>query len=193
MKPLILLAAIALLAYPFAVYYGLNEWGIGAVAIVLGLLFLLRVLGGNKTRLRELKYIAWLSGGAGIVLTFFAFVFQNSNWFTYYPVIVNSLMFILFAQSLWQKETMIERFARLQDPELPDYAVRYTRNVTKVWCLFFIINGTIALVTTFASLHVWTLYNGLFSYLFAGALFVIEFAVRMMVKKRSEKIDKNAV
>jgi len=193
MKPLTLLAAIVLFTYPFAVYYGLNQWGMGIVAGVLGLLFLLRVLGGNKTRIRELKYIAWFSGVAGIILTALAFVFKNSSWFTYYPVIVNLLMFILFTQSLWQKESIIERFARLQDPELPDYAVRYTRIVTKVWCLFFIINGSIALFTTFASLHVWTLYNGLFSYLFAGLLFAIEFAVRMVIKKRNEKIIKDAV
>lgn len=193
MKPLTLLAVIALFAYPFAVYYGLSQWGIGSVAIVLGLLFLLRVIGGNKTRLRELKYIAWLSGGAGLCLTFLAFVFKSSNWFTYYPVIVNLLMFALFAQSLWQKESMVERFARLQDPELPHYAVSYTRNVTKVWCLFFIVNALIAFATTFASLHIWTLYNGLFSYLFAGTLFAIEFAVRMVVKKRNEKIDQDVI
>lgn len=187
MKPLTLLSALILLAYPFAVYYGLNQWGIGAVAGVLGFLFLLRMIGGNQTRLRELKHIAWLSGGAGLLLTLLAFIFKNGSWFTYYPVIVNLLMLILFAQSLWQKESMIERFARLQVPELPDYAVTYTRTVTKVWCLFFIVNGAIALSTTFMSLHYWTLYNGLLSYLFAGALFAIEFIVRWMVKRKYEK------
>ena len=187
MKPLALLSALTLLAYPFAVYYGLNQWGMGAVAGVLGLLFLLRIIGGNKTRLRELKYIAWLSGGAGVVLTLLAFLFKSSDWFTYYPVIVNLLMLVLFAQSLLQKESMVERFARLQTPDLPDYAIVYTRNVTKVWCAFFIVNGLIAFYTTTMSLHAWTLYNGLFSYLFAGTLFAIEFVVRLLVKRKYEK------
>lgn len=187
MKPLTALSAIVLLAYPFAVYYGLDKWGVGAVAGVLGLLFLLRIIGGNKTRLRELKYIAWLSGGAGIALTLLAFIFKNSNWFTYYPIIVNVIMLILFAQSLWQKESMVERFARLQDPELPDHAISYTRTVTKVWCVFFVVNGSISLATTFMSLHVWTLYNGFLSYLFAGALFAVEFIIRMIIKRRHEK------
>lgn len=181
------LSAIVLLAYPFVVYYGLNRWGIGAVAAVFIILFVLRIAAGNQTRLRELKYIAWLSGGAGVVLTLFAFVFKNSSWFTYYPVMVNLLMLGLFAQSLRQKESLIERFARLQEPELPDYAVRYTRNVTKVWCVFFIINASLALLTTFMSITVWTLYNGLLSYLFAGALFACEFVVRLIVKKKHEK------
>ncbi|WP_208380193.1 hypothetical protein [Psychromonas algarum] len=189
MKLFPILAALVLFAYPFAVYYGLNEWGLGAVAGVLGALFLLRMIGGNQTRLRELKYIAWLSGGAGVALTLLALVFKSSQWFTYYPVIVNALMLVIFAQSLTQKETMIERFARLQEPNLPDYAVRYTRSVTKVWCLFFVVNGSIALATTFMSLHTWTLYNGLISYLFAGALFAVEFIVRLLVKRKNEKAN----
>jgi uncharacterized membrane protein len=185
------LSALLLLAYPFAVYYGLNQWGIGVVAGVLGFLFLLRMIGGNKTRLRELKYIAWLSGLAGILLTLLAFIFKSSDWFTYYPVIVNILMLSIFVYSLRQNETMIERFARLQEPDLPDYAVSYTRTVTKVWCLFFILNGSIALATTFMTLQTWTLYNGLISYLLAGLLFAIEFVIRMFVKRKNEKLDKD--
>lgn len=184
MKVLTILAAIVLLAYPFAIYYGLSQWGIGAVAGLLGFLFILRIVGGNQTRLRELKYIAWLSGFAGITLTTLAYLFNNSNWFTYYPVIVNTLMLILFTASLWQKETIIERFARLQDPELPEHAIAYTRKVTKVWCLFFIINGAIALSTCFMSLQIWTLYNGLISYLFAGTLFAIEFVIRLYIQRK---------
>lgn len=193
MKPFALLSGIVLLVYPFAVYYGLNEWGLGAVAGVLGLLFVLRILGGNQTRFRELKYIAWLSGIAGVVLTLLAFVFKNSQWFTYYPVIVNMVMFAIFTQSLYQKETMIERFARIQDPELPDYAVCYTRTVTKVWCLFFVANGCAAFATTFMPLQTWTFYNGLISYLLAGGLFAIEFIVRYFVKKENEKVANNDV
>jgi len=193
MTPFTVLAAIVLFAYPFAVYYGLNEWGFGAIAGVLGVLFLLRIIGGNQTRLRELKYIAWLSGGAGITLSLLAFAFKSSQWFTYYPVIVNTLMLIIFMQSLTQKETIIERFARLQEPNLPDYAVRYTRNVSKVWCFFFVINGSIAFATTFMSLQIWTIYNGLISYLLAGGLFAIEFIVRLFVKRQNEKIAKDVV
>lgn len=187
MKALAILAAIVLFIYPFAVFYGLNKWGTGAIAGVFMVLFLLRVIGGNKTRLRELKYIAWLSGGAGIILSLLALYFKASHWFTYYPVVVNLLMLALFTHSLWQKESLIERFARLQDPDLPEYAVCYTRQVTKVWCLFFIVNGIVALITTFMSLSTWTIYNGLISYLLAGVLFAVEFIVRMRVKRINEK------
>lgn len=184
MKLLPILSAIVLLAYPFAVYYGLNQWGVGTVAGVLCVLFVLRIIGGNKTQLRELKYIAWASGAMGVILALLASVFKEFSWLTYYPVLVNILMLILFASSLWQKETMVERFARLQDPELPDHAISYTRKVTKVWCLFFIANGSISLTSSFMSLNIWTLYNGLISYLLAGSLFACEYLVRLYVKRK---------
>lgn len=185
MKLLTLLSATILLAYPFAVYYGLNQWGVTTVAGVVGVLFILRIIGANNTRLRELKYIALISGAMGIVLTLLALFFKDTRWFTYYPVIVNILMLTLFASSLRQKETIVERFARLQEPQLPDYAVRYTRTVTKVWSVFFILNGTISLISCFMPIAIWTLYNGLLSYLLAGSLFAAEFMVRLYVKRKN--------
>ncbi|MGF1688558.1 hypothetical protein L4C36_18025 [Photobacterium japonica] len=178
------LSAIALLGYPFAVYFGISEWGMGPVAGVLGVLFLIRVLAGHQARLRELKYIAYLSGGAGITLAVLGSVFREHGWLLYYPVIVNGLMLGLFGASLWQSQTMIERFARLQDPNLPESGVRYTRKVTRVWCGFFVLNGAVALTTCFMPLSVWTLYNGLISYLLAGSLLAGEWLVRQRVLKK---------
>lgn len=183
MRALTMLSAIALLAYPLAVFYGLSRWGLGVVAGLLAFLFLLRIIVGNQTQLRELKYVAWLSGATGIVLTLLGTVFQQEGWFTFYPVVVNTLMLALFGMSLWQKETLVERLARLQEPNLPISGVQYTRKVTKVWCVFFVVNGSIALYTCFQPLAIWTLYNGLISYLAAGSLFIIEFIVRFFVRE----------
>ncbi|WP_354622772.1 hypothetical protein [Psychromonas sp. MME2] len=187
MKLLTLLSVLVLLAYPLAVYYGLSHWGIGAISALLVMMFVLRIIGGNQTRLRELKYITWLSGCAGIALSLLAYLFKNSSWFTYYPIIVNLLMLTVFMASLWQKETLCERFARLQEPQLPDYAILYTRQVTKVWCVFFIINATISLTTGFMSMEIWTLYNGLISYLLAGTLFACEYVMRLYVKRKNNE------
>lgn len=185
MRLLTALSAIALFAYPLAVYYGLSRWGPGLVTGLLTVFFLLRIIAGRQTRLHELKYIAWLSGGAGITLTLLGSLFRQEGWFTFYPVIVNTLMLGLFASSLWQKETLIERLARIQEPDLPESGVRYTRTVTKVWCGFFLLNGTIAFTTCFMPLAVWTLYNGLISYILAGCLFLSEWFIRQWVQKKS--------
>jgi len=80
---------------------------------------------------------------------------------------------------------MIERFARVLDPDLPESGVRYTRKVTIVWIGFFALNGAIALWTVLQpGWAAWTLYNGFLSYVAAGLLFVGEYFVRQRVMRQ---------
>ncbi|EXJ46560.1 putative dNA gyrase subunit B [Vibrio parahaemolyticus VPTS-2010_2] len=92
-------------------------------------------------------------------------------------------MLCVFAFSLKQPQSIIERLARLQEPELPPSGVAYTRKVTMVWCVFFVLNAAFALYTCFLPVKIWTLYNGLISYLLAGSLFAGEWIVRQFVRK----------
>lgn len=103
----------------------------------------------------------------------------------FYPVWMNLGFFVLFASSLWQKPAIITRLAQAMEGELPPSGVRYTENVTKVWTVFFLINGSIAWWTaTQASLSVWTWYNGVIAYVLMASLFTIELGIRYVVKKR---------
>jgi uncharacterized membrane protein len=102
-----------------------------------------------------------------------------------YPVLVNAVMLGVFGYSLLSPPTVVERFARLREPELSPAGVAYTRRVTQVWCVFFIVNGSIALATAlWASPKVWSLYNGLIAYLMMGVLFGSEYLVRLYVRRR---------
>ncbi len=106
----------------------------------------------------------------------------------YYPVLVNSALFVLFTVSLVRPPSVIERIARLRDPELPPAAVVYTRRVTIVWTVFFALNGATALYTAlFTPLETWALYNGLIAYVLIGTLFAVEFAIRTVFKARLER------
>ncbi|MCF1427581.1 MAG: hypothetical protein LPD71_06330 [Shewanella sp.] len=183
MSWLTLVSVLVLLAYPLAIYFGLQHLDIGMLAVLMAGIFLLRIVAGKQARLAELRTLAWISGTAGLLLMGLGYLFHKQAWLTFYPVVVNLLMLALFATSFRQKQTIIERLARLQEPELPPAGVRYTRRVTGVWCVFFAVNGSIALATCFMPLHIWTLYNGLLSYLLAGTLFISEFLVRQWVKK----------
>jgi uncharacterized membrane protein len=90
----------------------------------------------------------------------------------------------LFGASLAHPPSIIERFARLREPQLPPAAIAYTRRVTQVWCVFFAVNGSIALVTAlWASDQVWALYNGLVAYVLIGLLFAGEWVVRRRVRR----------
>ncbi len=63
--------------------------------------------------------------------------------------------------------------------------MQYTRRVTQVWCIFFFINGAIALGTAlWASAAVWSLYNGVIAYLLMGGLLGGEYLVRLRFKQR---------
>ena len=78
---------------------------------------------------------------------------------------------------------MIERFARLQDPNLPEVAISYTRKITKIWRVFFIVNGATSIITTQLNIEYWTLYNGFISYILMGTLLGGEWLYRKMVLK----------
>ena len=102
-----------------------------------------------------------------------------------YPAFMNAAMLIAFAQTLRVGPSMIERFARLVEPDLPASGVQYTRIVTWVWTCFFAANGAIAAWTAaFASWPAWTLYNGLIAYIAMAVLFVGELLVRPFFRSR---------
>jgi uncharacterized membrane protein len=101
-----------------------------------------------------------------------------------YPVLINCALLAAFGYSLLNPPSMIERFARLREPNLPPAAIGYTRRVTQVWCAFFLLNGAIALGTAlWASEAVWSLYTGVISYGLMGLLFAAEFLVRLRFKR----------
>jgi uncharacterized membrane protein len=176
--------AVALkLAYPVML---LAAWRIGSTRwIGLALFVLLWAqrwvgVGGSAKLLARLSALEWavagtLSGAsAAIALT------GNEALLRLYPVFVNAGLFAVFAASLaGGGPSMIEKFARLRKPDLGMHAVRYTRNVTQVWCAFFVANGaasaTLALIGTRSQ---WALYNGVIAYILIGTLIVAELAWR---------------
>jgi uncharacterized membrane protein len=102
-----------------------------------------------------------------------------------YPALVNGTMLAAFGYSLVFPPSMAERFARMREPDLPAPAIRYTRRVTQVWCLFFAVNGAVALLTALrTSVAVWWLYNGLIAYLLMALMFACEYLARRNFKRR---------
>ena len=101
-----------------------------------------------------------------------------------YPVLVNGGLLVAFGYSLLSPPSIIERFARLREPDLPDVAIAYTRRVTQVWCVFFVINGAIALGTAlWASEAVWSMYTSVISYGLMGLLFGGEYLFRRRFRR----------
>ena len=176
---LVVLITILTIAYPFLIFFTLEYFEPRAIAVVLAIVFVLRFLSASKNRIKELRPIAFLVGVVGLVIAGAGFILNDEQALKYYPVVINVVMLIVFARSLLYPPTVIELFARLQYPELPPEGISYTRKVTIAWCLFFLINGLISLLTVvYGTMSQWVLYNGFISYMVMGLMFAIEYLIR---------------
>ncbi|CAI2535805.1 hypothetical protein [Serratia plymuthica] len=174
---------LLLLLYPLGVWAGLTRWGTTILAPLLAAVFALRllVLRGN---LHRYMWLGKALAGVGILLALASWGLKQTHWLLYYPVLVNVLLLLLFAYSLFSPPTVVERLARITEPQLDAAGVAYTRRVNQVWCGFFIVNGAIALATCLSGdIALWTLYNGGISYLLMGALMGIEWIVRKRIRR----------
>ena len=181
-----LLTGILLLAWPFIIWFGLAHNSLQGLLPLMALMLFLRF---RQTRRRAgaLSVVSQIVAVAGMTLCIASYLLKTHQLLLFYPVVVNSVMLAVFGGSLWSRMPIIERLARLREPDLPERAVRYTRRVTQIWCAFFIINGGIALFTAlYGDLSLWTAWNGMISYLLMGTLMAGEWLVRQRVIKRDK-------
>ncbi|WP_221793306.1 hypothetical protein [Oceanobacter mangrovi] len=181
MKPFFTVLIVLLsLCYPLAVYFGLQYFDVRYLALLLLTLGVARSLSAGAAASGS----RWLMVLILAVLAGWTWVSGDALALKLYPVLISFNLLVLFGWSLRQPQTVVERLARLKEPELPPSGVTYTRKVTKVWCLFFAANGCIALATVlYGDDALWTLYNGLISYLLMGTLMTAELLVRRRVKR----------
>ncbi len=113
-------------------------------------------------------------------------LFHYTKWHfvKYYPVVINFSFFLLFFVTSFMKETVIQKFARLAEPDIKPKALEYTRKLTYIWAAFTFVNFLISLATVFLSERIWAIYNGCISYLLVGSFFAIEYIVRMRFKRK---------
>ena len=172
------LTVLITLLYPLAIWFGHGQVEPRWLA---GLLLL-----AAATRLPALKlsFVARWSVAGALLLVACAIWSNMLLPLKLYPVLVNAALLAGFGYSLFVPPSMVERLARLREPDLPPAAVAYTRRVTQVWCLFFVANGALALGTALlASEAVWSLYTGVIAYLLMGLLFGGEYLVRRRFKR----------
>lgn len=182
-----LLAGALLLLYPLLVYLCVRFGGEQWLPLLLLPLFALRLMAGSALPIAWQRATRWL-GAIGLLLVLLHLLFSEHDWLLYYPLAVNAILLVLFGASLRQPMTMVERLARLTTPDLPEQGVRYTRKVTQVWCLFFIANGAFSGWTIWqGNLALWSLYNGLISYLLMGILMGGEWLFRQRMMLRGER------
>ena len=120
-----------------------------------------------------------------VLCGFFAFcaVFSHFGLKYLYPVLINAFLCGIFYLSL-AKTPMITKFAMIKEPNLEPKALIYTRNLTKIWIVFFVINGSIsAILACFENKIYWGVYCGAISYILIGILFFGEIIFRKIYIK----------
>ncbi|MDR1063793.1 MAG: hypothetical protein LBL48_07670 [Azoarcus sp.] len=128
--------------------------------------------------------VRWLPGALAAAIGVAALVFRDGMPLQYYPVLVSLFFLAIFAGSLWQEQSIVERLARRFDPGLPESGVRYTRRVTQAWCVFFVFNIAVTLLCIEAGEEAWALYSGFVSYVLMGLMFAGEWLIRRRVMRR---------
>ena len=147
-------------------------------------LFLLRLALPSPHLTRGLLIADKAMSFAGAAISVACLAFNLSIPILWYPVVVNVSLFVVFVASLFTERPIVESFARLayKDKPFPEEAIGYTRKVTYVWILFFLLNGSVATLTALiADAKLWTLWNGCISYVLMGLLAAGEYLVRRRV------------
>lgn len=183
--------SIALL-YPFVLYFLKDRFSPLYLVYALLIFLLTRalvpfILSPKMSKTPLQKNTLLLTVGVAGILTVLS-VFQGDIAALYYPVIMSLALGSAFFLSLLFPPSLIELLARLQEPALSPAAVIYTRNVTKVWVGFCLLNAVLSYTTVRSgNLEIWTLYNGVISYGLMGILLGGEFLFRTFYKKSQHK------
>ncbi|TDR30748.1 putative membrane protein [Hydromonas duriensis] len=183
---LLLIFTLITIAYPFVLYFSLDKISIQLISFIIAPILIARFF-----LLRVRYFYDGVIAALGILICLLSYYFNSNMPLRWYPLIINFAMLSVFYSSLYASQTIIERFARLsfdKNQTFPSHAIIYTRNVTKVWCVFFVLNGLISAWTIFHDdLKIWTVYNGFIAYILMGFLFVVEWFYRKIYRTRHEQ------
>ena len=185
--PVIVFTLLTALRFPVRIL-SLFMMVAGAAVFLTGTGGLISRTAGQKSDWRPLLSSALFLTAAAV-----CFITNKAVFLKLYSVAVNAAMLSVFAGSFFFEPVIIFRFATLADKSIKgapyeNQVYAYCRKVTLVWCVFFVINGSIA---AFTALHdfgnealgnkIWAAYNGGISYFLIGALFAAELLVRKRV------------
>ena len=144
----------------------------------------------GQSRLRFVALVALAAGAAVLWLEWERFERHFPDLFFLEHAGANLLLALLFGRTLLAgREPLVTRFARLLHGSLPPEVQRYTRHVTLAWTIFFA-----SLFTLSATLYLggfvaaWSFLANIASPFLIGAMFVIEYAVRLRALPDWERV-----
>lgn len=192
----VIAAIYPILVFTLLVVFKVEMKVLSLCIMLLGIAFFLSATGNKKIAGEEKRAMDWkpfLSSGLFLTVGLFCFITGKDLFLKLYPVVISTTFLFVFGSTLFFQPTIIFRFATLADKSIKgapyeNQVKRYCKKVTIIWCCFFILNGSIAVYTTFwCSREVWAVYNGGISYVLMGMLFAVEYLVRILENKKMLK------
>lgn len=102
----------------------------------------------------------------------------------------NLVLALVFGRTLLAgREPLVGRFARAVHGDIPPEVQRYTRQVTAAWTAFFVLLfATSCTLYLGRYLEAWSLLANILTPLLVGAMFVVEYAVRLRALPNWERV-----
>lgn len=177
-KLLAVLNTLLVIGYPFAVYIGLTRFSARGVGLLMLLLLAPSLAMKWRNAKREDLLVAVRVPLSIMAVAGLSALLNDRRFVLAVPVLINGLLFAQFAGSL-RTTPIVERFARMQQPALSNAQIAYCRQVTKVWCAFFVLNASVSVVLALGGpLSWWALYTGAIAYVLIGTVATVEYVVR---------------
>ena len=172
---LTIIVVVASVFYPFIVYFGLQHISPAMFSLLFLVMAILRFYTARDrsdvAQIFVLLVVALYS--VGILIT------GNQHWLKLYPVVMSASIAMLFALSLLQPESLIERVARSRGATITPKAKRYTQRLTLIWAILLTVNALVAFyIAQYANFEVWVFYCGFLSYVIIGCFIVGELIYR---------------
>ena len=184
-----ILDAAIIFLYPLIVFCGITFVGVRWTAVLLLLLAGRRVISSILSS-RSASKIVLIQTSAMAAIMAAAALAQSELALRLTPFAISLTFIVMFAASL-RTTPVIERFARLKKPDLPESHVSYCRSLTKVWVGVMAANSCLVLAAAFVEDEgLWAILVGPVSYGLLGTVFAVEYIVR---KLKFQEFDDNPI
>lgn len=183
---LVVLVALVSLLYPALVYIGVGRVSPLVFALILAGVGFAKFYFADGVKDKS----QWLLLSVAVVYSAMLAFSGSDQLLRLYPAVISVCLGAAFVASLYQRESLIERLARLAGETITQRAKRYTGRLSLIWGLLLFANAAVATyLAYFGSLELWALYTGLLSYAIFAVFFALEFLYRQfyMSKYRHEQ------
>jgi uncharacterized membrane protein len=108
-----------------------------------------------------------------------------------YPALADLIYLVIMGTSILIPPPVVFYFINMFDKTIkehvkPEFLEQYCRKAAIVWCVFFVFDGAVSLVTVFlGSDIIWGIYNGGITYILMGLIFVGEYFILKIIEKKS--------